>query len=69
MAGVCHDDVDFGIFVLASALSRIPRIYLTVWLLDQLGPNVVHILLKRLGRVVLVLLLIVLGIVLWVQVK
>lgn len=67
LAGVCHDKVDFGIFVVASVLSRFPRIYMTVWLLDKLGPPVLDFLLKQFSRVVLVLLLLVLGIVLWVQ--
>lgn len=67
MAGVCHDDVSFPVFLVASILSRFPRIYLTVWLLDQLGPNVLDFLLRRFSRVLLVLLLVVLGAVLWVQ--
>lgn len=67
LAGVCHADVDFGTFLLASLLSRFPRIYLTVWILDRLGPPVFEFMNKQLSRVVLVLLLIVLGIVLWRQ--
>lgn len=69
MAGVCHTDVDFGVFVLASVLSRFPRIYLTVWLLDQLGPNVLNFLLRQFSRVLLVILLVVLGIVLWARLR
>lgn len=67
LAGVCHQDVGFATFVSASILSRFPRIYLTVWVLDRLGPPVFEFLQKQLGRVILVLLLLVLGIVLWQQ--
>jgi membrane protein YqaA with SNARE-associated domain len=69
LAGVCHANVDFSIFVTASILSRFPRIYMTVWLLDKLGPTVMDFLLKQFSRVVLVLLLVVLGIVLYFQLR
>lgn len=67
LAGVCHEDVPFATFVVASALSRTPRFYLTVWVLDRFGPPVFDFLQRRIGPVFLVLLLIVLAIVLWVQ--
>ncbi len=67
LAGVCHEDVDFFVFVLASATSRAPRFYGTVWLLDRFGPPVLDFVMKRLGAAFLVVLLIALGIVLWVQ--
>ena len=66
-AGVCHDKVDFWVFLLASVTSRFPRIYLTVLLLDKLGKPVFDAVAKQFSRVVLVLLLIVLAIIAYVQ--
>ena len=66
-AGVCSDDVNFGVFLAASVLSRFPRIYVTVWALDKLGKPAFDLLTRQFSRFVLVLLLIVLGVVLWLQ--
>ncbi|MBX3462157.1 MAG: DedA family protein [Planctomycetes bacterium] len=66
-AGVCHDKVDFWVFLAASITSRFPRLYLEVWLLNRFGQPVLDFLLGQFSRVVLVLLLIVLGVVLWLQ--
>lgn len=41
-AGAFHEQVDFGAFVLASALSRSLRFYLTIWLLHALGRRVIE---------------------------
>lgn len=64
-AGVCHDKVDFWVFLLASITSRFPRIYLTVFLLDKLGKPAFDLLTKRFSTFVLIVLLIVLGVVAW----
>lgn len=66
-AGVCHDKVDFWVFLLASATSRFPRIYLTAWLLHRLGKPAFELLMKRSRAVVLVLLGGVLALVAWRQ--
>lgn len=65
-AGVCHDQVSFAVFMTASTLSRFPRIYGTVWLLDRLGKPAFDAVSKRLRSVVLITLLLMLaGIVYW----
>ncbi len=64
-AGVCHGHVDFGIFVLASVLSRAPRFYLTVWILHRFGPPVLAFLLRRLGVITAVCVVLALGWWLW----
>lgn len=69
LAGVCHADVDFVTFVAASALSRTPRFYMTVWLLNRYGKPVLDFVMKRLGAAFLVVLLVILAIVLWQQLK
>lgn len=66
-AGVCHDQVSFGVFLLASTLSRFPRIYATVWLLDRLGKPTFDLLMKRSSTVVLALLIVAAVAVAWWQ--
>ncbi|MFK7739582.1 MAG: YqaA family protein [Planctomycetota bacterium] len=66
-AGVCHDQVAFWVFLLASTTSRFPRIYATVWLLDRLGKPAFDAISKRFSTVLFVTLLIALGVVLWLQ--
>lgn len=68
-AGVCYDKVDFWVFVVASVTSRFPRIYLTVWLLDRLGKPTFDWLMRRSSGVVLVLLLLVLALVVFLQLR
>ena len=41
-AGVFHEEVGFGTFVLASALSRSLRFYLTIWALHVFGRRVLE---------------------------
>lgn len=67
MAGVCHDKVDFWIFLIASVLSRFPRIYLTVLLLDRYGKSALDMITRQSSRVVLVLLLTALATIAYVQ--
>ena len=67
MAGVCHDKVDFWIFLLASFTSRFPRIYLTVLLLDRYGQAALDMVSRQFSRFVLVLLVLALAIVAYVQ--
>lgn len=69
LAGVCHEDVDFFVFLAASITSRFPRIYLTVWLLERLGQPVLDFLARQFGRVLLVLLLLTLATVVWLQLR
>jgi membrane protein YqaA with SNARE-associated domain len=66
-AGVCHDRVDFTIFVVASITSRFPRIYGTVWLLDRYGTPVLDFLTRQFSRIVLLLLVATLAVVWWRQ--
>lgn len=48
-AGVCHRDVNFGMFLLASAISRSARFYLEAGLLRRYGEPVRDFIEKRLG--------------------
>lgn len=48
-AGVCHADVNFGMFMLASAISRSARFYLEAFLLRKYGDPVQVFIEKRLG--------------------
>ncbi len=52
-AGVCHQDVNFGVFVLASAISRSARFFLVAALLRRYGAQVRDFIEKRLGLVTL----------------
>jgi membrane protein YqaA with SNARE-associated domain len=53
-AGVCHAQVDFGMFVLASAVSRSARFYLEAALLRIWGAQIKDFIDRRLGLVSLV---------------
>jgi len=64
-AGVCHDQVSFLVFMTASILSRFPRIYGTVWLLDRLGKPAFDAVAKRFRLVALIVLLILLAAILY----
>ncbi|MCK5944902.1 MAG: DedA family protein [Planctomycetes bacterium] len=64
-AGVCHDKVDFWVFLIASITSRFPRIYLTVYLLDKLGKPAFDLLTRRFSTFVLLALMLVLGVIVW----
>lgn len=66
-AGVCADHVNFWSFLLASILSRFPRIYLTVWILGRYGQPTLDLISRQFGRFLLIVLLIALGIVAWMQ--
>ena len=53
-AGVCHQDVNFGMFLLASAISRSARFYLEAILLRKYGEEVRVFIEKRLGLLSLI---------------
>ena len=67
VAGVCHEQVDFWVFLLASVTSRFPRIYLTVMLLDRFGKPALDLVTRQFSRFVLFLLVVALLIVAYVQ--
>lgn len=62
-AGVCHDQVHFAVFMAASTLSRFPRIYGTVWLLDRLGKPAFDAVSKRFRTFALIALLLMLAVI------
>lgn len=68
-AGVCHQDVSFQSFVLASISSRYLRFYLEIWLIARYGPPVLEFLVKRLGVILILLSLAALGVVIWYEVS
>ncbi len=66
-AGVCAEQVNFWVFLLASFLSRFPRIYLTVWILNRYGQATLDMVARRFVRFALAALLIALVIVVSMQ--
>ena len=66
-AGVCAEQVNFWSFVCASILSRFPRIYLTVWIVDRYGPATFEMIARRFGCLMLITLVVLLAIVAWMQ--
>ena len=67
VAGAFHDSVAFPTFLLASALSRFLRFYLTVWLLHQFGRRVLEQVSRNMFRVLVCLLLIAVVVLMWVE--
>lgn len=67
VAGVCHRDVGFATFLLASLLSRSLRFYLTVWLLHLFGRKVLDRVSRQLGTWFLLLLLVAVAVLLWLE--
>ncbi len=60
-AGVCHEDVNFGMFVLASAISRSARFFLEAALLRAYGEPIRDFIEKRLGLCALAFCVILVG--------
>jgi len=60
-AGVCHQDVSFGMFLLASVISRSARFFLEAALLRKYGAPVQAFIEKRLGLVSLLFCIILVG--------
>jgi len=46
-AGVCHEEVDLTLFVLASISSRTLRFYLQVWAIKAYGPGVIRAMMRH----------------------
>lgn len=64
MARACYEDANFWVLLSASALSRFPRAFRTVWLLNRYGQSALIVLTRQFGRLVLLLMVVVLAIVL-----
>ena len=60
-AGVCHEDVNFGMFVLASLVSRSTRFYIEAALLKKFGEPIRVFVEKRLGLLSLVFCVLLVG--------
>lgn len=60
-AGVCHEQVDLWMFILASVISRSARFYLEAFLLMRFGPGIRDFVEKRLGMLSLLFCVLLIG--------